>query len=241
MKDYSSKNQFTLIELLVVIAIIAILAAMLLPTLGRAKEISKSIACTNNLKQLGTAVTMYVGDYNGWLPVYQKTDYNSAWKCELAPYLLGSDAITSVNYNTSPLLNSGVFLCQSFRNPSWSVTGITPARSGGYGWNYNYAGYKEEGVGGTRKREKQLAMRIPSKTVLCGDAEASELSSITDAANWPQLFYPTSGRCPAIRHQKKINICWGDGHVGPMTHQETLNSGRLDTGIVNYYFSFTKE
>jgi prepilin-type N-terminal cleavage/methylation domain-containing protein/prepilin-type processing-associated H-X9-DG protein len=101
---------FTLIELLVVIAIIAILAAMLLPVLARAKESGKRISCLNNLRQLSLAAQMYVSDSQGFYPPRSNTDrwpdkfYDSYGK-NLKLLLCPTETKTPITNGNSPSNN----------------------------------------------------------------------------------------------------------------------------------------
>ncbi len=97
------KKKFTLIELLVVIAIIAILAAMLLPALNKARERGRQALCSSNLKQLGTACIMYAGDNRNALPPFTYSGGVNGW------YFSRSNTLMPIwNYiSPSPRENGG--------------------------------------------------------------------------------------------------------------------------------------
>ena len=111
---------FTLIELLVVIAIIAILAAMLLPVLSRAKERGRTAACLSNLYQLGIALQIYVDENHNRLPVMYDRSTNSA----------ATNQLPSVNIVLAGQLGStNVLRCPSDNQKLFELTGSS------YAWN----------------------------------------------------------------------------------------------------------
>lgn len=129
---------FTLIELLVVVAIIAVLVAILLPSLSGAREQAKKTACASNLRQIGVSIAAYGNEYNSYLPYFYGTvngvtyseanTYNVARK--LAPYYGNQDT------------NNTQIYAQWQRGKLWACPTLFPAYyssaatgSTSYGWN----------------------------------------------------------------------------------------------------------
>jgi prepilin-type N-terminal cleavage/methylation domain-containing protein len=234
----STKNVrgFTLIELLVVIAIIAILAAMLLPALAKAKEKAKQTSCISNLKQVAVGLAMYVDDNSGFYPIVSYTDSSGNsidWPKELTAYLpQKGDSVTSPA--------NQVFVCPSAifsKVPNDQLT-RTYAASG------TMLGFTASGSGLTSQTaRKPTPMATPVDTVVVVEAKQeyplANPPSAYSFSNVPWKNSSNQGAQPDLaqqaaslrtyldfRHnsQKQMVVLFGDAGVRPVSYTVATNT-----------------
>ncbi|EIP98213.1 prepilin-type N-terminal cleavage/methylation domain-containing protein [Opitutaceae bacterium TAV1] len=203
---------FTLIELLTVIAIIGILAAIIIPTVGKVRETARAATCASNLRQIGAAVAMYAEDHKGWLPghfplpgstkkglwngqrtYYQHSENEGMLAHYVAPYL-GMPAWDTLPAGENRAIP--VFVC-----PSWqSIRG----RDFGRAWALNYDLYNDS-----------------TKTKPWGDPSVAQvamgLSEIdSPSARWAMRDHYKAGDpefIDRLAHPNKRNVLYFDWHV----------------------------
>ncbi len=206
-----NRRAFTLIELLVVIAIIAILAAILFPVFGQAREKARSVSCLSNLKQLGLASVMYAQDYDDmYLPhcLRNLADFSqtpTAYWFELAAPYVKSDQ---------------VFVCPSHRGAAGGHGYI-----GSYGYvcdgftldpsNANYTGLPFGGLGSLAQ------ISYPSEMIMLGESEKATCRVC------PLYHDHAMPAAPPVwpvqqRHHGGSNYTCYDGHAKWMKYDQTL-------------------
>ena len=217
------RNPFTLLELLVVIALIAILAAMLLPALSKARDKARAISCTSNLKQLGIYMNMYATDQNDVIP---QVDSNLAsaqgkWQDCLATFDASkplADWLHMPSGKLRPL----------FRCPAGPDKFTTSTDYHGYGANATgfTSLYGNDGV----KLRTLSGFKEPSSLFAFGDC-----SRQGNANSWPKgrvtKFTDIVTGTGTWRHNNGANLCFADGHVAFMNKKQLpLTSADANNG-----------
>jgi len=207
----SRNGPFTLIELLVVIAIIAILASLLLPSLSKARDMAKSLACSSNLSQCGKGGMLYASDYNDFIvPCYANYDAVAGdlnlWNGLLRGYF-------GINRSSSYSMASD---CRP------SVCPVSPERFG-YGHNYT-----ELGCGmGFSSLKKIAGASQPSSTLLFVDSVNMTSASPGSFSSWrayvrSPVNYGCGDYLVYFVHNSRANVSWLDGHVSARRSNDGL-------------------
>jgi prepilin-type N-terminal cleavage/methylation domain-containing protein len=158
-----NRRAFTLIELLVVIAIIAILAAILFPVFAQAKAAAKKTECLSNVKQLGTAMTMYLGDHDGAYPMrLNGTDRDDVdqWVNMIEPY------VKTGNGKKSPLSKCSEYV------PAAGYNGKGAKTLTGFGYSLN--GHLHPDVRDLVPPATENLLVSPAETALIGDGSIGD-------------------------------------------------------------------
>lgn len=207
------RHGFTLIELLVVIAIIAILAAILFPVFARAREAARASSCRSNLKQLSTAMLMYVQDYDEAMVNYSGCAATGVHDPANAVGVWpdGSPKVVYWNVQLEPYIkNTQVAYCPSIRLPATNSCGHSTG-------NYYRSNY---GVNQYAYGQSLAAFDAPASTAMI--VEVSQ-HYFRQHCNNPAtqccggLDQPATGSySPLLRHSETHNVAFMDGHVKSM-------------------------